>query len=277
MKRLERGFTLIELVVTLVVAGIVVGFMALFLVVPVHAHFAQVRRTELTDSADTAMRILSDDIRKALPRSVRYSSTGSGFALEMLETVDVARYRPSGTPNQQLDFGTVEKNFDVLGPFSKITPPLDVHYLVVGYAGGDYPTSGVITPATDVVSISRPVGTNEDAVSIGPSGAIFTATPNERVFLVDTPVAYLCDITAGITTLTRFSNYPIAPLLAAHDDPAELAAAESHVVARNVTGCTVSSVPGTPQRGELVLLQLTISGNGDVLQVMHEVSVENTP
>ena len=53
--------------------------------------------------------------------------------------------------------------------------------------------------------------------------------------------------------------------------------AKSSVVARDVTGCTVNYVPGTALRGGLVLLQLTISRNGETLTAMHQVQVENMP
>ena len=50
MKR-ARGFTLIELVVALVLAAIVTGFVAAFLATPVRAYVAQTRREQMSDAA----------------------------------------------------------------------------------------------------------------------------------------------------------------------------------------------------------------------------------
>jgi MSHA biogenesis protein MshO len=67
----QRGFTLIELVITIVVGSIVVAFMAMFIVMPMEAYSAQTRRAQLVDDADSALRFMGRDIRSALPNSVR--------------------------------------------------------------------------------------------------------------------------------------------------------------------------------------------------------------
>ncbi len=76
-------------------------------------------------------------------------------ALEMLSTVDGARYRaqPPGTAAQILDFAAADGSLNVLGPFTQVTKPFSStsHYLAVynvGVPGADaYELANVITPA----------------------------------------------------------------------------------------------------------------------------------
>ena len=82
------GFTLIELVITIALSTIVVGFMAIFIAGPVASYNDQARRAELVDLAENSLRRIARDIRRALPNSVRLDSSGSITALELLNTVD---------------------------------------------------------------------------------------------------------------------------------------------------------------------------------------------
>src|SRR6185312_15339476 len=108
MRRSARGFSLIELVVTIALSAIVVGFMAMFMTAPVDAFAAHERRAALADSADNAVRMLDYDIRSALPDSVRYVRTGSIVTLELLSVEEVARYRKTGEgggPTEEFNLG----------------------------------------------------------------------------------------------------------------------------------------------------------------------------
>lgn len=91
-----RGFTLIELVVVIAIGAIVVSFMAMFIVRPVQAYGDQTRRAELVDAADSALRFMARDLRGALPNSIRVADDGAIVALELLATLDGARYRDGG-------------------------------------------------------------------------------------------------------------------------------------------------------------------------------------
>ena len=151
---LQRGFTLIELVVTLTISMIVVGFVSLFISGPVQGFTDQARRARLVDAADTALKRIGRDVRRGLPSSVAASVSAGVAALEVLSTVDGARYRsqPPGTAAQVLDFAAADSSFNAIGPFTQLTKPFSStsHYLAiynVGVLGADaYELSNVITP-----------------------------------------------------------------------------------------------------------------------------------
>ena len=72
----QLGFTLIELVITLVISTIVVSFVAMFISGPVRGFTDQARRARLVDAADSALERIGRDVRRALPNSVRIDERG---------------------------------------------------------------------------------------------------------------------------------------------------------------------------------------------------------
>ena len=67
----QRGFTLVEAIVVIVITGIIAAGVAVFIRAPVEGYVDSVARAELTDAADTALRRLSRDVNSALPNSLR--------------------------------------------------------------------------------------------------------------------------------------------------------------------------------------------------------------
>lgn len=116
MIRREQGFTLIELITVIVIVGILASMTSDLITLPVKSYFDQQRRTALVDSAESTLRLMQRDIRRALPNSIRI--TGSGTVLELLHTSDGGRYRAKVTSTGSgniLDFTSTDSSFDVIG------------------------------------------------------------------------------------------------------------------------------------------------------------------
>lgn len=97
--RRAAGFTLVELVVSITLAAIVLGFAGMLITAPLQHYDLQSRRAELADSAGAALPQLQGDLRGALPNSARVRRNGSFVALEFLAAVDWVRYQgPPGAP-----------------------------------------------------------------------------------------------------------------------------------------------------------------------------------
>jgi MSHA biogenesis protein MshO len=281
----QQGFTLIELVITLVVSTIVVGFVSLFISGPVQGFTDQARRARLVDAADTALRRIGRDVRRALPNSVRTTSVGGVVALELIGTVDGARYRvqPPGTTDQILEFAAADASLNVLGPFTQIAKPFSStsHQLAiynVGVPGADaYELANVVTPPGTTITISADGATGEDRVTLTPAFRFAYPSPTQRVFLVEGPVTYLCDSVAG--TLMRYQGYTVASNQAARDSHGELigAGATASLMANQLAACAFAYAPGTAERAGLVSLQFTVQAQGETVSLMSQVHVDNVP
>jgi MSHA biogenesis protein MshO len=280
-----RGFTLIELVITIAVSSVVVAFMALFIVTPMSTYTAQTRRAALVDAADSALRFMGRDLRAALPNSVRVNTSGSVTALELLATADGARYQDSGLPALALDLTAPDGAFATTVPFTQeqVTPPwtsntyrLSIYNVGVPGANAYETGSQVITPATGTtITISAGATANQDLVTVSPAFQFAFGSPGQRVFLVSGPVSYLCDTVAA--TLTRYSGYTIASTQPVSAAVLNAAGAISALVAGNVAGCQFLLSAGTAQRNALATLTLQLTQSGESVQLLHEVNVVNAP
>ncbi len=280
----EAGFTLIELVSTMVISTIVVGFVSVFISGPVEGFTDQARRVKLLDSAESSLSRMSRDVRRALPNSVRITSTGGNQVLELLSSVDGTRYRgqPPGGPDQVLDFTIADSAFNTIGAFTQVGKPFSStnHHLVVynvGVPGADaYELANVITPSGTQIDISVDVA-GEDRVQLTPGFRFAYESPRQRLFLVDTPITYLCDPGAG--TLTRFSGYAISANQSSRDTAAELmsAGAAQALMADDIAGCGFGYAPGTAERAGLVTITVAVSDSGESVSLLRQVHVDNVP
>jgi len=280
----QRGVTLVELAVTIVVSSIVVAFMAMFVVAPMNAYSAQERRAELVDDADSALRFMGRDLRAALPNSVRVATIGTVTALELLATVDGARYRDGGplsNPALDLDFTIADGAFATTVPFTQLTLPWTStsHYLSiynVGVPGADaYSMSNVITPAGSTITISAGSAANENLVSMIPAFQFSLGSPGKRVYLVSGPVTYLCDTSTG--ALIRYSGYSISGTQITSAAALTAAGATSATVAADVAACQFTFSSGTAQRNALATIALQLSRSGESVQLLQEVQMGNAP
>jgi MSHA biogenesis protein MshO len=286
MRARNRGFTLIELVVSMAIAGVIAGFIGMFMATPMEAYFAQTRRTDLADSADATVRAFDQDVATALPNSLRIRQNGSVWAVEMLATAGSARYWQSGETAavpagaaRELDFGAADSQFATDGQFSATVhalPPTSFHLAVdnLGTPGQDaYALSNVITPAGDAITFSAGAP-GEDQVTLATAFRFVQPSPTNRVYAVTQPVSYLCDPRAQ--TLARYSGYAIAANQTARDSDAELlaAGATKSFVARFPTACNFTLSPETAQHGAVLSIRMTLTQGGEAFQVFHQVAVE---
>ena len=278
------GFTLVELVITIAVGSVVVAFMAMFIVMPMNAYSAQTRRATLVDSADSALRFIGRDLRSALPNSVRVTSGATVQALELLATIDGARYQDGGpltNPALELDFSAADGAFSTTVPFTQLTLPWSSTsaYLVVynvGVPGANaYEMANIITPAGTSIGVAAGATANQNLVTLSPAFKFAYGSPGKRVYLVSGPVTYLCDTSAG--TLTRYSGYTIASTQPASSAALLGAGATSALVASGVSSCQLDYSSGTAQRNALATLTLALTNSGESIRLLNEVQVVNVP
>jgi MSHA biogenesis protein MshO len=320
-----RGMTLVELIVVITISGILAAILGSFMVRAVQGYTDQVRRAALVDAAETTLRRMARDIRRALPNSVRVrdsagnvdnvncSAAGATCAIEMLNVADGARYRegpgqlvgpPLGhdhAPAQfWLRFGAADSDgFNVVGFFNNLTLPfvsnnstnparLAIYNLGPGIptanayadAGAAAGTPVVITnPAVTTFTINTDSFGDEHHVTLTSGSFRFRhQSPYQRVFVVDTPVSYLC-ASGDNGTITRFQNYTVSAAQPIDPAAAPLAGGTNGLLATPVTACAFRYTAGTAQRSGLVTLDITVSdgASGDTVRLLHQVHVDNAP
>jgi len=285
------GFTLMELIVVIVLVGIVATVSVRFIELPVRGYIDLARRTELVDSAEQALRMIQREIREALPNSIRITPRGDGpgTVIEFIHVKAVGRYRDRpggpglGNALCRLQFSLADTSFDVVhdfepSPFSAGDRLVISNWTSTGAAANAY-VGDNITPTTTTLTLNANDAAcgNEDRISLSTGFQFPFASANKRFFVVDFPIAYICDTTAG--TLTRYAGHALLPNQASVDTDGELlgAGAASALVTDHVTGCTMTYNPGSPQRGGLVILGLTLSDGGEQISLLHQVHVVNAP
>lgn len=266
--RQQRGFTLVELIMVIVIMGVIGGVVAVFMRSPIDAYFDSARRAALTDVADTAVRRIARDVRKALPNSIR---TPSSTCLEFIPTRTGGRYRKTdlaSDPGSALDFTTADTRFNMLGQNSvlpadqQIQPGDVVAVYNLGIAGAD----AYAGDNTAVIAAGGVVDGAETAITIAAkqfpleSGSNrFHVIPKEEQV-----VAYVCtggNLRRTVTAGSFASNCP----------------ATGPVLATSVQSCTFTYNGSDLQRNGLVQIDLRIQSNNETVSLYHEVHVNNSP
>lgn len=274
----QRGFTLIELVMVIVILGAVGAMASVFMRSPIDAYLASARRAALTDVADTTVRRMARDIRKALPNSI--GTSGDGKCIEFIPTRTGGRYRAEDLvagDGTSLVFGAADTGFNMFG--SNNARPANERIAVgdliavsnFGFDVGDAYAGANTAAVTGVVDGA------ETAITANTAFDVALASPNNRFQVIpgnEQVVAYVCNGT-NLFRLTRAALGHICPAGAG----AAAVAAGDPILARNVTFAACNFNYGGPdlQRNALVSMRIEMSDAGEAVSLLHEVHVNNTP
>lgn len=265
----ERGFTLVEVIVVIVITGILLGIVGMFGRRQIDAYVDVSNRAELSDAADTALRRIARDLQSALPNSVRQS----GNFLEFVPIHDAGRYRADvggSAADDPLDFGSsTDSSFDVLGPTVTIAAGDQLVIFNLGQPGSDVYAGSSRRAATAGVGLSK--------VTFAPAGTQFPlASPQSRFQIVGGPVTYECSPNALNPELgTIIMRWGYGYLVA---QPVVFGVgAQSAVLVGDVAACSFTYTPAVLQRNGLVVLRLTLTRNNESVELLHQIDVLNTP
>jgi MSHA biogenesis protein MshO len=276
----QRGFTLIEMVMVIVITGILGVMVAVFIKTPIEGYFDSARRAELSDAADTAARRMARDMRLALPNSIRHPSDGSDQCIEFIPTRIGGRYRAAaGTGGgDMLDFTAADSSFDMLWLNSAL-PAAD--QIAVGDLIAVYNDGSADSNAYEADNTSPVTALVEDATAkttnITMTAKQFPAdSPTHRFQVIpggERVVGYGCS--AG--TLYRYSSASM------HAQPASCAAlasgATAAILANDVdcAGTSLHYAGSDLQQQGLVSVSLKLVKDGESVNLYHQVHLDNTP
>jgi MSHA biogenesis protein MshO len=286
----QTGFSLLELILVIVLLGILASGAGLLITTPIKAYNDQLRRTQLVDQAEMALRQIARDIRGALPNSIRTKKESGVTALEMVNIVAGARYRDEagGTftaPFHTLDFNQADTDFNFLGTLVSGVEDIPLGQRLVIYntaptnfyeAANSNDDFGIVTPANSILTLLQ-FG-NEQHLNIDPPFEFQDSdrSPGQRSFLIDGPVSYICDpLPLGQGEMTRYTNYPFLSIQPTEDEDFS---GLSGTVATQLTACSITYDAGEAQRNGVVTLSITLSDDTDEgVTLLHQVHVVNVP
>lgn len=265
-----RGFTLVELVMVVVVTGIVAASLTVFLKPAVDSYFDTRRRADLTDMADTALRRMAQDIRRAVPNSVRASSE---TCFELVPTKTGGRYRMAAdTVNAgsvALDVSAPTTGFDVLSPMA--TLPAANDWIVIGNQNGGDVYSGANRGqlSADPTAPGAALGRHRLALGAtqfpsGYDGGRFVVVSKDEQM-----VTYSC---VGGTLFRTVSDF-------AAGAGGSCGAVGGAVVATDIAGCTFVYDPnqGATQQSGFVWMRLQLRRDGEDVTLAYGAHVSNAP
>ena len=279
----RTGFTLVELVVTLMLFGLLGATLTIFFKPAFDTWIAMRTRSDLANDADQAMRRLLQDIRVAVPNSIRTPATD---CFELVPTSTGGRYRiDTDTVNpgaHAVDPAAATTSFDVLTPLS--TLPAVGDWVVVHNQNAADVYSGANRSAITVVSTPAAtagrlrLGINALQFPLGYDGASFTVVPNaqQAVFYVCSGASTTLDAQGDAPgVLYRLRNYGFN----ASTPTSCPAPTGADVVATGLRSCRFlyAANQGATQQSGFVSIQLEFTRNREVASLVFGGHVANAP
>lgn len=295
----QRGFTLIELIVVIVLTGILAGSVTVFFKPAVDSYFATLRRAALADTADTTVRRMAREIRGAVPNSILEHD---GSCVEFVPSRAGGRFRMAahldddGTPRENTDpacpnttescaldltAATLKQAFDVLQLSQSVTPVVG-DFVVIGnqepaqvYSGTNRREISSFTtlPATNAFGTHRiGLGNGSLASALGYDMGRFSVVPASG------SVAFVCS-GAG-TTNGRGTGilYRVERELGTTTPNSCPAVAGAPVLADKVASCNfVYSANGGTQQNGLVWMEITLTDAEESVNLAFGAHVSNIP
>lgn len=283
MKTPRRGFTLVELIVTLVLFGTIAATLTLFFRPAFEAWMAARSRATLADQAGNAVQRMLRDVRAAVPNSIRTPNTS---CFELVPTSSGGRYRMAvdtvNAGSAAVDPAAATSSFDVLSPLA--TLPAVGDYVVVDnqnpgdvYSGAN--RSAITAVSTPGAALGRHrLGIGALQFPLGYDGGRFAVVPaaQQAVFYVcsgaSTTLDGNGDAPGVLYRLKRYGFNASAP-------GACPATTDADTVATGLRSCRFlyNANQGATQQSGFISIQLEFTRNRETASLVVGAHVVNTP
>ncbi|MBF6622856.1 MAG: type II secretion system protein [Pseudomonas stutzeri] len=263
----QCGFTLVELIMVIALAGIVAVMISTVMSRPLQGFADQSRRAELTDLAAMALNRMARDIRLAVPNSVLIK--GDGIYFVPIEAA--GRYGTNPDPAGVMTEPLVcppSPSVCSIKILSRIEPDTstDKHWLII--YNTNTPIERLIDGEIDVVSPKEFTWTSKE-LNASLDGFKFSSHSSQhRFYLAKQVVGYRCD-SDGFLWRETFERL----------DLTEKSSSAKVVNSIPASGCNFTYASGANARNGLVTLRLTLKDKDtqEAVTLLQQVHVDNAP
>ncbi|MDT8427870.1 MAG: type II secretion system protein [Pseudomonadales bacterium] len=291
-----RGFSLVEMVVSIVIAAILAAGVVSYIGDSVEGYAAGASRNKLSSAGRTVLDRLALELHNAVPNSVRttVAEAGGNQCIEFIPFVGASTYiDPPFTGTGSDVFEMVDLN-----PVLHREAPADLYaviYSIETAALYAMPNPGPIAlidklrDRFDSILVSD-VCTDDPIVAPGLAQGVTTVcldashrfarrSPVQRVYIAEQPVSF-CVVDDSIY---RYENYGFQTTQCEPTTPACLpttAAAGRHLITNMIdnTGLQAFSVvEASLRRNAIIALEMNFTERGDQVQLQHEILQRNVP
>ena len=253
----HNGFSLVELVVTIVVLGVIMAGTASYISHSTVAYSNVAQRDQLTTLGRITIEKVTRELRNALPNSVRIQNN----CLEFFPVKAGSIYFDIPT--------TTASNSFTAWNFS-IPAGADIRYVVVYpvnvnalyAAGSPGPRAGY----------SGAAGAPTTTVTLSVNHQFPLHAPHRRFFLTERPVSY-CIVGSD---LNRYESYGVNAVQATPPAGGTMSLVAENIQTNDGGAVTpFSYTPGSLQRNGLVTLDFRFLIDGEWIRLSHEVQIRN--
>jgi len=251
----QSGFSLIELVVTIVVLGAIMAGTAAYITNSTVAYTNVAQYDQLTTLGRITIERVTRELRNALPNSIRIQN-------------NCLEFFPIKAGSVYLSLPTTAASTSFTAASFTIPAGSNIEHVIVY----PYNTTALYSAANPGprASFSGISGSPVTTISIS-SHQFNQPAPHRRFYLAEDPVSY-CIVG---TDLNRYENYGVNGAQAT--PPGGTASLMAENIQTNDGGAITpfSYTPGSLQRNGIVTLDFRFLVNGDWMRMSHEVQIRN--
>jgi MSHA biogenesis protein MshO len=271
-----QGFTLIEMVITLLISSILAMGVVTYIADSATGFMESANRSRLASGGRTALDRMTMELHNALPNSVRVNAAAlnGDQCLEFVPAIKATTYiDPSFSAGGSVSFEVV--NFNPLTAYASPAGVYAVIYPIDTDELYDYDDSR--GPLALVDEVSDPNGADGVmTIDLNVAHRFERRSSLQRLFLVNEPVSF-CVVG---DKLYRYADYGYTATQCAPSTCLPSILPDRAVFADSIdnTGLSAFSMSdATRRRNAIVSFDLNMSSQGDAVRLNHEVLIHNVP
>lgn len=272
----ERGFTLIEMVVSLIIAAILAAGVVTYVIDSTEGFLRSSNRSRLAGSGRAALDRMTLELHNALPNSLRVNAAAAGGdqCIEFMPALRATTYiNPAFTGGGSGSFEVINFN-----PATPIATPAGIYAVIYPINTVDlYNYADDRGPLALVDAVTDPnAADGKMTVELDRTHRFNRRSPANRLFLVDEPVSF-CVVGEK---LYRYSGYGVEATQCTPATCLPSTLPQRALLADSIdnAGLTAFSIEAaTLRRNAIVAFDLQMSSQGDSIRLSHEVLTHNVP